>query len=149
MAALLAQTTFLPALLLVVGRAAFWLRTPEHGAGWAESWVWASIAARVARYPVRTVIVVVVLLGVACAGLASLRTDDSLLDNMKSGTDSAIGQNLIDAHYPAGDFKVHDLENIGDAELIFTTVEFLDSENPPLDLPQDVRARAGSPATSR
>jgi len=41
-------------------------------------------------------------LGVACAGLASLRTDDSLLDNMKSGTDSAIGQNLIDAHYPAG-----------------------------------------------
>lgn len=101
-AALLAQTTFLPALLLVAGRAAFWPRTPKHGAGRGESWVWAGIAARVARYPVRTVIVVVVLLGVACAGFASLRTDDSLLDNMKSGTDSAIGQKLIDAHFPAG-----------------------------------------------
>jgi putative drug exporter of the RND superfamily len=101
-AALLAQTTFLPALLLVVGRAAFWPRTPEHGAGRAESRVWAGIAAQVARYPVRTVIVVVVLLGVACAGFASLRTDDSLLDNMKSGTDSATGQKLIDAHFPAG-----------------------------------------------
>ena len=101
-AALLAQTTFLPALLLVVGRAAFWPRSPEHGAGRAESWVWAGIAARVARYPVRTVIVVVVLLGAACAGFGSLRTDDSLLDNMKSGTDSAIGQKLIDAHFPAG-----------------------------------------------
>jgi putative drug exporter of the RND superfamily len=100
-AALLAQTTFLPALLLVLGRAAFWPRTPEHGAGRAESWVWAGIAARVARYPLRTVIVVVVLLGVACAGFASLRTDDSLLDNMKSGTDSATGQKLIDAHFPA------------------------------------------------
>ncbi len=37
-------------------------------------------------------------------------------------------------HYDAGESMIHDLENIGDAELIFTTVEFLDSANPPLDL---------------
>jgi len=36
--------------------------------------------------------------------------------------------------YGPGEFKVHDLENIGDTELIFTTVEFLDSANPPLPL---------------
>ncbi len=101
-AALLAQVTFLPALLLIAGRAAFWPCLPQHGAGRAESRVWAGIAAQVARYPVRTVIAVVVLLGVACAGFASLRTDNSLLDNMKSGTDSAAGQHLIDAHFPAG-----------------------------------------------
>jgi hypothetical protein len=41
--------------------------------------------------------------------------------------------------YGPGEFKVHDLENIGDTELIFTTVEFLDSANPPLPLP-DVMA---------
>jgi hypothetical protein len=29
---------------------------------------------------------------------------------------------------------MHDLENIGDTELAFTTVEFLDSANPPLTL---------------
>jgi RND superfamily putative drug exporter len=101
-AALLSQITFLPALLLIVGRAAFWPGLPQHGAGRAESRVWAGIAAQVARYPVRTVIAVVVLLGVACAGFASLRTDNSLLDNMKSGTDSATGQHLIDTHFPAG-----------------------------------------------
>ncbi len=35
-------------------------------------------------------------------------------------------------HYEAGEFMIHDLENIGDTELVFTTVEFLDSINAPL-----------------
>lgn len=35
-------------------------------------------------------------------------------------------------HYEAGEFMIHDLENIGDTELVFTTVEFLDSVNAPL-----------------
>lgn len=34
-----------------------------------------------------------------------------------------------------GDYKIHDLENVGDAELVFTTVEFLDSANAPLPVP--------------
>ena len=42
--------------------------------------------------------------------------------------------------YGPGEYKVHDLENIGDTELVFTTVEFLDSENEPLPLPDMVRA---------
>lgn len=33
-----------------------------------------------------------------------------------------------------GEFFMHDLENIGDTDLIFTTVEFLQSANPPLAL---------------
>ncbi|MPR10463.1 hypothetical protein [Microvirga tunisiensis] len=36
--------------------------------------------------------------------------------------------------YGPGEFKVHDLENIGDNEFVFTTVEFLNSANPPLPL---------------
>ena len=36
--------------------------------------------------------------------------------------------------YGSGEFKVHDLQNIGEAELVFTTVEFLDSANKPLEL---------------
>jgi beta-alanine degradation protein BauB len=31
--------------------------------------------------------------------------------------------------YGTGEFKVHDLENIGSTELVFTTVEFLQSAN--------------------
>lgn len=42
--------------------------------------------------------------------------------------------------YAVGEAKVHDLENIGDTDLIFTTVEFLDSANDPLPVPDSVRA---------
>ncbi len=35
-------------------------------------------------------------------------------------------------HFARGESMTHDLENIGDTVLSFTTVEFLDSENPPL-----------------
>jgi len=41
--------------------------------------------------------------------------------------------------YAPGEFKIHDLQNVGDADLVFTTVEFLDSQNPPLDIPPGVR----------
>jgi hypothetical protein len=35
-------------------------------------------------------------------------------------------------HFGAGEYLLHDIENIGDNELIFTTVEHLDSDNAPL-----------------
>jgi hypothetical protein len=41
--------------------------------------------------------------------------------------------------YGRGDYRVHDLENIGDNDLIFTTVEFLHSANEPLPIPNEVR----------
>jgi len=44
--------------------------------------------------------------------------------------------------YRAGEFKIHDLENTGDHELVFTTVEFLKSANPPLAVPDKVRLAA-------
>lgn len=34
--------------------------------------------------------------------------------------------------FAEGEFFMHDLENIGDTPLVFTTVEFLESANPPL-----------------
>jgi hypothetical protein len=37
---------------------------------------------------------------------------------------------------------VHDLENIGDGEMVFMTVEFLDSSNAPLALPKEIRRSA-------
>lgn len=44
--------------------------------------------------------------------------------------------------YAASEFKVHDLENIGDKDMIFMTVEFLDSANKPMALPARVRPAA-------
>jgi hypothetical protein len=51
------------------------------------------------------------------------------------------GETRHESHTP-GHYKVHDLENIGDTELIFATVEFLDSANKPLPIPDKVRAKA-------
>src|SRR5215207_9250489 len=42
--------------------------------------------------------------------------------------------------YGPGPYKVHDLENLGDKEMVFMTVEFLTSANQPLPLPAHVRA---------
>ena len=44
--------------------------------------------------------------------------------------------------YPTGAYKVHDLENLGDKEMVFMTVEFLNSANKPLPIPDSVRLAA-------
>ena len=47
--------------------------------------------------------------------------------------------------YGPGEYKVHDLQNIGDSDLTFVTVEFLDSANKPLRIPQAVRNEDTAP----
>jgi putative drug exporter of the RND superfamily len=102
-AALLAQATFLPALLLVVGRAAFWPRIPREGtAGREESRIWSGVGARVARHPAATALVFIVALGAACAGLASLHIDNNPISNVKGNAGSVVGERLLTAHFPAG-----------------------------------------------
>jgi hypothetical protein len=49
-------------------------------------------------------------------------------------------------HYGPGDYMVHSLENVGETELVFTTVEFLDGLNAPLAIPDDVRLGASAVA---
>ena len=44
--------------------------------------------------------------------------------------------------YGPGEFKVHDLQNTGDREIVFMTVEFKDSANKPMALPAGVRPQA-------
>jgi RND superfamily putative drug exporter len=103
-AALLAQATFLPALLLVVGRAAFWPRIPRAGAaGREESRIWSGVGTQVARHPAATALVVIVALGAACAGFASLHIDNNPSDNVKGNAGSVVGQRLLTAHFPAGE----------------------------------------------
>ena len=46
--------------------------------------------------------------------------------------------------YGLGEFKVHDLENIGDKEMVFMTIEFLQSANKPMALPDQVRRQAAA-----
>jgi beta-alanine degradation protein BauB len=45
-------------------------------------------------------------------------------------------------NYGPGEYLLHSVENIGDTELLFTTVEFKQSANPPLPIPDGVRLEA-------
>jgi len=45
-------------------------------------------------------------------------------------------------NYGPGEYLLHNVENIGDTDLVFTTVEFLDSANAPLPVPDSVRLKA-------
>ena len=67
---------------------------------------------------------------------------------------------IVDVHhYPGetrhfrhgkGEYFVHAIENVGDTELIFVTVEFLPGDNPPIPLADDVKLehRRSSAASS-
>ena len=46
--------------------------------------------------------------------------------------------------YGAGELKVHDLENLGDKEMVFMTIEFLQSANKPMALPETVRQQTAA-----
>jgi hypothetical protein len=48
--------------------------------------------------------------------------------------------------YGPGQCKVHDLENIGDSEMVFMTIEFLNSANKPMPVPDHVRMAAPAAA---
>ena len=50
--------------------------------------------------------------------------------------------------YGPGEYKVHDLENLGDEEMIFNTIEFLDSANKPLPVPDRCRGLTPTVLTS-
>ena len=45
-------------------------------------------------------------------------------------------------HYGPGDYMLHSVENIGNTDIAFTTVEFLDGTNPILTIPSEVKLAA-------
>lgn len=49
-------------------------------------------------------------------------------------------------YYGPGDYMLHSVENIGDTDLAFATVEFLDGTNPPLAIPPEVKLVAPNAA---
>jgi putative drug exporter of the RND superfamily len=98
--ALLAQVTFLPALLIVAGRAAFWPRVPRYQRpGREESRLWSGIGTRVARHPARVALAAVILLGAAAVGLAALHLDNNPLAEVKGHPGSVTGASLLSEHY--------------------------------------------------
>jgi RND superfamily putative drug exporter len=101
--ALLAEITFLPAILLILGRAAFWPRIPRYGQeGREESQAWSAVGGWVSRRPGWVTAVSVVLLGAACAGLASAYTNGDPGADVKGQVPAVTGEQLLTRHFPGG-----------------------------------------------
>ncbi len=102
--AMLSMLTFLPALLTVFGRRAFWPFIPRvgtHGADVTHG-TWRRIADWVARAPRRVWVGTTALLLVMIAGLAFLNSDLTTGNMFRDDVDSVQGQELLEAGFPAG-----------------------------------------------
>ena len=106
--ALLASLTFLPAVLVLVGRQVFWPFAPKLDHVHAEDVVgtkglWGRVAGLVGRHPRRTWAVTLVLLVAAAAFAPTFKASGSTIDEaFLEDTDSIIAQRVIGEHFPAG-----------------------------------------------
>ena len=106
--ALLASLTFLPAVLVLVGRQVFWPFAPKLDHKHAEDVVgtkglWGRVAGLVGRHPRRTWAITLVLLLAAAAFAPTFKASGSTIDEaFLEDTDSIIAQRVIGEHFPAG-----------------------------------------------
>ncbi|GLZ81466.1 membrane protein [Actinorhabdospora filicis] len=103
-AAFLSSVTFLPAVLALLGRSAFWPKRPAVGSPHPETGgLWARVAALVKRRPraVWALTAVVLLLGAAFAG--QLKAEGTAQSDIFLGeVESVAGQDLLSRHFPGG-----------------------------------------------
>ncbi|MGP5125085.1 MMPL family transporter [Brachybacterium tyrofermentans] len=108
--AMLAALTFLPALLYVTGRAAFWPRRPRYDpasprstSSAADHGLWGKVATAVSRRPRPLWILTAVLLAAGCVGALQLDADGVPQSDLVLGASSARdGQVALGEHFPAG-----------------------------------------------
>jgi RND superfamily putative drug exporter len=108
--AMLSALTFLPALLALVGRAAFWPFIPKHPAPEVSDdttqpvrGIWQRVARFIARHSRPVWIISTVVLLVGAAGITQLKADGVPSSDLVLGASQARdGQDILAAHFPAG-----------------------------------------------
>ena len=99
---LIAGLTLIPALTVLLGRAAFWPGR-MHVTGTEHSRIWSRVAQLVTRRPVATFTVTLVLLVVFAAGAPSLKPNFSFIDGFPDSAESKIGAQIMDDSFGAGE----------------------------------------------
>nr|WP_240644012.1 MMPL family transporter [Antribacter gilvus] len=106
--AMLAALTLLPALLLAMGRAAFWPRRPVYDpasaqAGGEAGGLWGRVAGLVRARPRITWVTTALVLAVGCLGVTQLQASGVPQSELVLGASEArTGQDRLAEHFPAG-----------------------------------------------
>ncbi|WP_205698998.1 MMPL family transporter [Conexibacter sp. SYSU D00693] len=102
--ALLVQLTFLPALLVAVGRRPFWPFVPRLGDEGVDEThgVWRRVGERVAARPRRVWLGTVALLALCAVGLLNFSSGLTQGNSFRDSVESIEGQELVAAAFPAG-----------------------------------------------
>ena len=96
-AVLLANLTLLPALLALVGRAVFWPSRPRPGAERAT--FWGTVAGRVVRHPVITLVIGLLLFGGLSAAMLDYHPGGFGSPTVSSTSDSSAGTAAVASHF--------------------------------------------------
>jgi RND superfamily putative drug exporter len=102
--ALVVQITFLPALLVAVGRPPFWPRVPHFGDPGTDvtHGAWRRLGERIAVSPRRVWIGTVALLAVCALGLLNFSTGLTQGNSFRDSVESVAGNELVRQAFPAG-----------------------------------------------
>ena len=105
--AMLSALTFLPATLVLLGRAAFWPRRPVyeegHVSGEVTEGVWARVARFVERRPRPVWIATAAVLALGCVGVIQLQADGVPRSELVIGSSQARdGLEALAEHFPGG-----------------------------------------------
>lgn len=107
--AVLSALTFLPAVLLMLGRSAFWPKAPHYVPGkkqtdYHESHpTWSRVGEFVGRYPRKIWAGIVLILIIAAAFLPQLRAEGvSQQDLIIGPSEARDGQAMLNRHFPSG-----------------------------------------------
>jgi RND superfamily putative drug exporter len=100
---LLVALTFLPALLAILGRAVFWPSKTRQRA--QKIGLWGRIADRVIQKPVRMLLLGVLILGGLSLGIIGYKTTGFTSGDAPTNSGSALGQQVIQRHFPAANIN--------------------------------------------
>ncbi len=96
-----AALTLIPALLALLGKAAFWPRIPRVGQA-SKHGVWQRVAATVVARPRRAAAATAAVLAVLGIGLVAYTPTLNFIDNFLQTTPATQGYKLVQQHFPAG-----------------------------------------------
>ena len=102
--AVVATLTFLPAVLVLLGRWAYWPFRPQLGEpGETQKGPWAAVARLVARRPAAVLLATLVPLLIASGFATQLPTGGVANDDIfTTEVESATGQDVLEEHFPGG-----------------------------------------------